>query len=85
MDCDEIVMDDDKGKRKRRESHDLIDRSKLLNKRARKQVSRSRERINRFEHRWVSITLGRVCEVCRQVQPDGEFDDTSACSGKSAS
>jgi hypothetical protein len=78
-------MDDDRGERRRRESHDLIDRSKLLNKRARKQVERSRERINRFEHRWVSITLGRVCDVCRHVQAEGEFDDNSFCSGKSAS
>lgn len=68
----------------RRRSRDLIDQSRLRQKRAQRKIARSQERIKRTEHRWMRIALGRVCEVCKRVEAKGEFEDGTNCPGKTA-
>jgi hypothetical protein len=62
-----------------RESRDLIDQSRLLTKRAEKQVDASRRRIERGQHKWLTIAVGRVCTECQLSQADGEFEDQTPC------
>jgi hypothetical protein len=58
------------------ERRHLIDQSKLLNKRGKKLVAESRERIERREQRWEALPVGRVCVRCLEAQASGEFEDT---------
>ena len=64
---------------KRNNSDDLIDQSKLVNKRARRRIKQSCERIERTKHAWVTIAAGRVCTTCRTSQAKGDFDDAVPC------
>lgn len=65
-------------------SKDLIDQSKLLKGRARRRIADAMERIDRGQHRWEHIALGRVCSVCRTTQTPNEYDDDVACVPKAS-
>jgi hypothetical protein len=32
-------------------------------------------------HRWLDIASGRVCEICKRTQAQGEFDEIADCPG----
>jgi hypothetical protein len=70
------VPEDERGER---HSRDLLDQSELVKRRAKKRISESDERIARGQHRWMAISVGRVCTVCKVAQAKGEFDDDVAC------
>jgi hypothetical protein len=59
----------------------LIDQSRILIRRAKRQRQRSQERIDRTEHRWLRLPLGRVCMDCRTAQGHDEYDDDVRCAG----
>jgi hypothetical protein len=61
----------------------LLDRSKLLSKRARKLIEQSEEHI-RVAHQWHTIALGRICDRCMLAQPTDEFDDRAPCEPKAS-
>jgi hypothetical protein len=71
------MASDDKENRRR---NDLVDQSKLLNKRAKRAIASSQERLARGRHQWVYFNLGRMCQRCELLQPKDEFDDEVPCS-----
>ena len=37
------------------------------------------EALPKSAHSWLTIKLGRVCELCMVTQPTGEFNDADEC------
>ena len=66
------------------ESRHLLDRSSFRLRRARDSIASSQERIDRTHHRWHTIAVGRVCEICKTAQVKGEFDDNVPCEPKAS-
>jgi hypothetical protein len=60
-------------------TQDLIDQSKLLRGRVRRRIAESKDLMQRIQHRWERIAVGRVCADCRTAQALSEFDDTVPC------
>lgn len=56
-----------------------LDQSNLLNRRVRKKIAASQERIERGQHQWQKIALGRVCIDCLTSQATGEYEDAVPC------
>ena len=57
----------------------LSDQSKLLKKRAERLNRESQKRIERVNHSWQHLAVGRICASCKATQMTGEFDDTVPC------
>jgi hypothetical protein len=70
---------DDEGKDPVPESRRLRDQSKLLKKRAERLNRESQKRIERTNHSWQHLAVGRICASCKTTQMTGEFDDTVPC------
>ena len=37
--------------------------------------------MDQIPHRWISIAVGRVCDVCMTTQAKREFNDSTSCPG----
>jgi hypothetical protein len=58
---------------------DRIDRSKLTNKRAQPRIAESQRLVERTQHRWQSLPVGRVCSICQLAQAVDEMHDDVPC------
>lgn len=65
-------MTEDKDLRKR--ARRATDRSKFLVRRSDRLIDDSLEKVR--AHAWQMIALGRICERCQLVQPNGQFEDS---------